>query len=528
MKNAGYYNGVYQGEYHVDHERAQRVAALCKGLVLDVGCGDGALSGYYNGIYVGTDFSSVAIEVATRSHPGKTFIHCDFLKEPLPKGEWGTVVLGEVLEHITDEAQEALFSKLNLNGATLVVSVPNSNQIPDPSHVREFDVAKLEETLSGFGSVLVREHGRYLVATVCQKRPKLSVCLIVKNEEELLGRCLESLKDLGDELVIVDTGSTDRTIEIAKSYGARIGHFEWCDDFAAARNYAESLCLGEYIYWQDGDEELQEGRDLIREIVEKGERDGVRPKLILSRNNGRPAGGFVRQEMLHKNNREWSWHGAAHNYLKGPASSPEPRIVVEHLRRPSGDRPNHKDPIAALRSNLGSGFDERHLFYLLRDHWYAKHYQEAIALAELLLSRPVHWPLQRSHTAIIAGESYLALGQKDKARASFIKAVWEYGGWAEPYFALGKSYYNEGVWAQGAAWFYASLPFDPPQNYFADYTIYDWRRCDLLAVCLYKMGRSAEAERYGQIALAFQPEDERLQANQSYYRRACEEAKCPL
>jgi glycosyltransferase involved in cell wall biosynthesis len=84
----------------------------------------------------------------------------------------------------------------------------------------------------------------------------LSFCAIVRNEVQNLGRCLASVKPYVDELVVVDTGSTDETITIAQQYGAKIGHFEWCDDFAAARNYALSLVSGEWVLTLDADEEL--------------------------------------------------------------------------------------------------------------------------------------------------------------------------------------------------------------------------------------------------------------------------------
>ena len=66
----------------------------------------------------------------------------------------------------------------------------------------------------------------------------LSACMIVKNEEELLPRCLESIKDAVDEIIVVDTGSTDRTVEIAESFGAKVYHHPWNDDFSAARSHA--------------------------------------------------------------------------------------------------------------------------------------------------------------------------------------------------------------------------------------------------------------------------------------------------
>ena len=64
----------------------------------------------------------------------------------------------------------------------------------------------------------------------------LSLCMITKNEEKNISRCLDSIKDIVDEIIIVDTGSTDKTIEIAKSYGANIYHYKWNNDFSKARN----------------------------------------------------------------------------------------------------------------------------------------------------------------------------------------------------------------------------------------------------------------------------------------------------
>lgn len=83
------------------------------------------------------------------------------------------------------------------------------------------------------------------------------MCMIVRDEEPYLGRCLESFKGLYDELIVVDTGSVDRTVEIARNHGARVEHFEWCDDFGAARNYSCGFARGEWIFTPDGDEYLR-------------------------------------------------------------------------------------------------------------------------------------------------------------------------------------------------------------------------------------------------------------------------------
>lgn len=86
--------------------------------------------------------------------------------------------------------------------------------------------------------------------------PFISLCLIVRDEEPTLGRCLASFYGGYDELIVVDTGSQDGSIDIARGFGARIEYFEWRDDFSAARNYACSLASGKWIVMVDGDEIL--------------------------------------------------------------------------------------------------------------------------------------------------------------------------------------------------------------------------------------------------------------------------------
>ena len=84
----------------------------------------------------------------------------------------------------------------------------------------------------------------------------ISLCMIVKNEEAILARCLDSCKGLMDEIIIVDTGSTDRTREIALQYTNQVYDFQWVQDFAAARNYAFSKASCDYIFSADADEVL--------------------------------------------------------------------------------------------------------------------------------------------------------------------------------------------------------------------------------------------------------------------------------
>ncbi len=96
---------------------------------------------------------------------------------------------------------------------------------------------------------------------------EISCCMIVKNEEDRLARCLDSIADLMDEIVIVDTGSSDKTKEIAARYTDRIYDFVWIDDFSAARNFAFSKATKDYIYSADADEVVDaENHQLFREL----------------------------------------------------------------------------------------------------------------------------------------------------------------------------------------------------------------------------------------------------------------------
>ncbi|MDP3989672.1 MAG: glycosyltransferase [archaeon] len=112
--------------------------------------------------------------------------------------------------------------------------------------------------------------------------PVLSLCMIVKNEEEHLESCLNSVNDLVDEIVIVDTGSTDKTKEIAKKFTKKLFDFAWCDDFAAARNESLKHATGDWVLVLDGDETLAENDLLqIREIIN---RKDVVGSVLIQRN----------------------------------------------------------------------------------------------------------------------------------------------------------------------------------------------------------------------------------------------------
>ena len=89
---------------------------------------------------------------------------------------------------------------------------------------------------------------------------RISACTIAKNEEKNIARSIESYKNYVDEIIIVDTGSTDNTVNIAESLGAKVFNFEWINDFSAARNFAIEQATGDWILFLDADEWIKDNQ----------------------------------------------------------------------------------------------------------------------------------------------------------------------------------------------------------------------------------------------------------------------------
>ncbi|MBM4053766.1 MAG: glycosyltransferase [Planctomycetes bacterium] len=106
--------------------------------------------------------------------------------------------------------------------------------------------------------------------------PTISACMIVKNEEKFLPNCLKSLKNAVDEIIVVDTGSTDNTVNIAKKYGAKVFFHSWNNNYSEARNYAISHTTKDWIFMVDADEELeQDDIPALRQSIRNDKYNGV-------------------------------------------------------------------------------------------------------------------------------------------------------------------------------------------------------------------------------------------------------------
>lgn len=103
---------------------------------------------------------------------------------------------------------------------------------------------------------------------------RISVCMIVRNEETLLPRCLQSIQGIADEIIVVDTGSTDRTIEIGRRFGAKVYHHPWENDFSKHRNQSLSYATMDWVLVLDADEEFfSEDAAVMRQVLHQSSAD---------------------------------------------------------------------------------------------------------------------------------------------------------------------------------------------------------------------------------------------------------------
>lgn len=171
----------------------------------------------------------------------------------------------------------------------------------------------------------------------------ISLCMIVRNEEKVLARCLESVRGCVDEIVIVDTGSSDATKEIAARYTDRIYDFEWIDDFSAARNYAFEQATGDYLLWLDADDVLLPADAAALRRYKDEQLAGC--DVVMLRYNtafdelGRPTFFFYRERLIRRT-LPHRWVGRVHEVVVHSGTVVYAEIAVTHksVKAVYGDR----------------------------------------------------------------------------------------------------------------------------------------------------------------------------------------------
>jgi|GEM_PF-1535481 len=293
----------------------------------------------------------------------------------------------------------------------------NGHQAADDSHSH------------GNGQLHQNDHASSEAGGIIWQRaqPTISLCMIVRNEERVLGDCLASIQPWVDEIILVDTGSKDRTVEIAQSHGVQLYHFPWCDSFSAARNESLSHATGDWILWMDADDTIPEacGRKL-RELVALAEDEttGFLIQVHIPPAPGDHGFTVVDHVKLFRNWPELRFEGRIHEQILEPIYRVGGRIERSDLYvvhsgydySPEGQQRKRERDFLLLHKDLEDRPDHPFvLFNIGMTAYHLKDFDQALPALErcLALSKP-HESTVRKVYAMLAG---CHLGKEDIAKA---------------------------------------------------------------------------------------------------------------
>ncbi len=350
--------------------------------------------------------------------------------------------------------------------------------------------------------------------------PTISVCMIAKNEERQLERCLASIKSIADEIIFVDTGSTDKTVEIARKYTDKIWVHPWNDNFSEARGHSIRYATGKWIFIIDADEELiQEDIPMIRKAIEEPGLDCILMQVI-SRMQGGRSEAIHNSERIFLNNGVIHYEGRVHNRLVGmtarktfpirlihygydlnqPQSQQKFERTVSLLNRDIADDPDNPLPW----HYLGCSYISRDLF---RESLMAS--SKAIELSKKKQDLNLIY-LWSYHNAAM---SHYRLNQLQESERTALEGLAGYPNHIDGHFLLTIIYFDQQQWekviAEGEH--YLSLVRQlraSPESFDDLFTCSlkeEWNIQILLAIALTETGRSQRASEMFESAILISP-----------------------
>ena len=352
-----------------------------------------------------------------------------------------------------------------------------------------------------------------------------SLAMIVRNEEANLAAALDGARQFCDELVVVDTGSTDDTVKIAKQFGAKVSYYQWDDNFSAARNKSFARAIGEWIFWMDADDTLS--NDAIAAFQElkqfsdgKTDVDAIWTNLVVYDVNGLVTYSHAKPRVVRRA-ASLLWVGMVHEYIDVTAarSSFWPSAWVEDhtsYRRIPTDR-----NLRILEKAIaGRERTPRNLYYYaneLRDH---KRFSQALNAYRDYLEVGFGWEIYDSLNSM--GKCQLEIGATDAAKASFLRAVGEDPTRADAFMALGEIEYIAKNYERAIPYFKAACGMKRPEIGFAFEAHSTWLPWDRLAICFSELGEYEGAIAATEQALKTCPDRARLEQNLAFYRSKLE------
>ena len=350
----------------------------------------------------------------------------------------------------------------------------------------------------------------------------ISLCMIVKNEANRLSICLDTVKDIVDEIIIVDTGSTDDTIEIAKKYTDKIYYFEWVNDFSKARNYSFSLASKEYIMWLDGDDVLiEENRQKLIKLKESLDTNVNCVKMIydyLFDEKGNITCQFAVNKLV-KNHKGFYWDSAIHETLNAWGEIIESDIHITHTRSHYDAQRN----VDTLRRVMKGGhfLSTRETLLYGQELFFSGNYDEAIRVFEDIFRKPdVDFSVKRYYFNQIA-RCYEVKKDFSKALSYYVDSFKDLVPEVNNLYKLARLYHANKQYDEAIFWYETLVRMDfsifKNYSYDVDYTTY-YPYIQLSMCFYYGKGDIEKANEYNEKAAIYKPDDDSVIFNRKFYQ----------
>lgn len=349
----------------------------------------------------------------------------------------------------------------------------------------------------------------------------VSLCMIVKNEEEILARCLDSIKNIVDEIIIIDTGSTDKTKEIAYRFTDKVYDFKWVNDFAAARNFAFSKATKDYQFWLDADDILIEKDqiaflELKRTLSPEIEMVLMKYNYVVDQNNN-GVYSFYRERLLKRVN-NYKWNDPVHEYIEYGGNYLMSEIAVTHKKVDSFSDRNLKIYEAQLQKN--ATFSPRSLYYYareLRDH---ARYEDAVLYFEKFLDTKEGSVGDSINACLEIGKIYKKINDTDNALRYFFQSFCFDVPKAEACCDIAAIYKAKGDYNKAIYWYEFVLTLRPSKEYTYITTPDSWNFVPSieLAVCYYNINNIERAMFYNELAGSFKKDHDSVVYNRNFFK----------
>lgn len=351
----------------------------------------------------------------------------------------------------------------------------------------------------------------------------LSVCIIVKDEEAVIARCLNCASKFADEIIVVDTGSTDGTVDEARKFTEDIYFFEWCDDFSAARNYAFEQASCDFVMWLDADDVVtDENCKLIRELADNGGFDVAYLKYAAAFDGDRPTFVYYR-ERIFRRSKNFRFKGAVHEAVSPQGVTVYSEAEIHHKkikeRQPLRNLAIYQNAIAR-----GICLDERSEFYYGRELLSCGMTREGIAVLERFLTRN-GWIENVIEACFDLYDAYSALNERETALAYALKSL----SYAPPRSRLccilGDLFFNKNDVNSAIYWYQCALSVnsDGKEGGFVGVDYGGYIPNIQLCVLYDKLGDYKRACSYNEAAGKFRPNDGSYLNNKEYFKRKLNE-----